>query len=75
MTFEILSQILTSPFFILTVLFAGFGYLMADLQKNGFFIGGVVGLIVALISSIVPLEYFIAVFLLLVVIIGIKKRR
>lgn len=75
MTFEILSQILTSPFFILTVLFAGFGYLMADLHKNGFFIGGVVGLIVALISSIVPLEYFIAVFLLLVVIIGIKKRR
>lgn len=75
MAFEILSDILTSPFFILTIVFAGFGYLASDLHKHGFYIGGVIGMIVAFIGAMVDLEYFLAVFLLIVVIYAIYKRR
>lgn len=75
MTFEILSDILTSPFFLLTVVFAAFGYLVSDMHKHGFYIGGVIGLIVAAISSMVAFEYLLSAFLLLVIVYAIMKRK
>lgn len=71
-----LTNFITSPYFILVILFTVFGYMLSPFGKKGMIAGGFAGLCVALVYETVPMEYTLVVMLAALMIYAlIYKRR